>query len=51
MDQKYLKKNKIPESSTKQNLNLPFTEHLHCIYNYLQIIYIILGIISNLETI
>ena len=36
---------KIPESSKKQNLNLLQTG------NYLHSIYIVLGIISNLETI
>ena len=28
-----------------------FTSHLHCIYNYLHSIYILLGILSNLEMI
>ena len=36
---------KIPESSKKQSLNLPLTN------NYLHSIYIVLGIISNLEMI
>ena len=36
---------KVPKSSKKQNLNLPHTS------NYLYSIYIILGIISNLEMI
>ena len=39
------KKKKTPEISKKQNLNLP------CTSNYLHSVYIILGIISNLEMI
>ena len=37
--------NKIPEGSKKQNLNLP------CSGSYLHSIYIVVGIISNLEMI
>ena len=43
MDQKYSPK--IPENSKKQNLNLP------CTGNYLHSIYIVLGIVSNLDMI
>ena len=39
------KKKKIPESSKKESLNLPYAG------NYLHNIYIELGIISNLEMI
>ena len=55
-DQKYSKKEKkFPECSKKQNKFAThwqlFTKHLHCIYDYLRSIYIVLGIISNLEMI
>ena len=43
LDQKYLKKN-----SRKQNLNLLNWQHLHCVYNCLCSIYIVLSIISTL---
>ena len=39
------KKNLIPETSKKQNLNLPGAD------NYLYSIYTVLGILSNLQTI
>ena len=42
---------KIPQSSTKQNVNLPCGNYLHSIYNYLHNIYIVLAIISNVELI
>ena len=54
-DQNYLKKKKKdPESSRKQNLNLPFSSsYLHSIYIILIFtticIYIVLGIIGKLE--
>ena len=42
----------IPESSKKQNFNLPSTGHqLHCTHTCLHSIYIVFGIISNLEMI
>ena len=55
MQIKILRK-RIPESTKKQNLNLLLhqqlsSQQLHYIYNYLQSIYIVLGIISNLEMI
>ena len=50
--QKIKKHPEIPESSQKQNLNLPCTgNYLHCIYNYLHSIYIVFGIVSNLDMI
>ena len=42
---KNTREKKNPESSPKQNLNLPYAG------NYLHSIYIVLGIISNLEMI
>ena len=56
-DQKYLGKKK-KNSRKFQNGKLKFVAHqqlfawyLHCIYSYLNTIYIVLGIISNLEMI
>ena len=58
-NQKYSREKKIPESSKKQNLNLPHVgNYLHSVYTvfttmlYLQhSIYVVVGIISNLEMI
>ena len=50
------KEKKFSQDPKSKHLNLPhiqqlFTHHLHCIYNYLHIIYIVLSIITNLKVI
>ena len=50
------KKKKFSQDPKSKHLNLPhiqqlFTHHLHCIYNYLHSIYIVLSIITNLKVI
>lgn len=54
-DKKYSGKKKNLINSPKQNSNLPLSDNdlhvLHCIYNYLHIISIVIGIISNSEMI